>query len=60
MVQKKADIQSRPDGPDQTGESGGGSYPNPHEKKRKPSFKGGDSDRRYYGSERGHDENEGS
>lgn len=49
---QKPDVQSRPDGPEQTGESGGGPYPNPHSGKRKPHFKGGDSDHSYYGSGR--------
>jgi hypothetical protein len=34
----------------QTGESGGGAYPNPHSGKEKPgNFKGGQSDQAYYG-----------
>ena len=45
----KPQVSSRPDGPDQTGESGGGAYPNPHSGKEKPDFKGGQSDHSYYG-----------
>ena len=34
----------------QTGESGGGAYPNPHSGKEKSgNFKGGQSDQSYYG-----------
>jgi hypothetical protein len=40
---------SRPGGPEQTGESGGGPYPNPHSGQEKPDFKGGSSDHGYYG-----------
>jgi hypothetical protein len=40
---------SRPDGPDQRGESGGGAYPNPHTGKEDGDFKGGGSDHSYYG-----------
>ena len=41
---------SRPMSDDQTGESGGGPYPNPHTGKDKPDgFKGGQSDQAYYG-----------
>jgi hypothetical protein len=47
---KAAQPKSRPDGPAQTGESGGGPYPNPHSGKDKSgSFKGGQSDQAYYG-----------
>ena len=50
---RRSNVQSRPDGPDQTGESGGGPYPNPHSSgKRKPDFKGGDSDHSYYCGDR--------
>jgi hypothetical protein len=54
---QKSGVQSRPDGPEQTGESGGGPYPNPHGGKRKSHFKGGDSDQSYYGSSRTTDRN---
>ena len=40
---------SRPMDSDQKGESGGGSYPNPHSGKEDGDFQGGSSDRRYYG-----------
>ena len=46
---RKPDVSSRPDGPDQSGESGGGAYPNPHSGKDDPDFKGGQSDHSYYG-----------
>ncbi len=49
---------SRPDGENQSGESGGGPYPNPHSGKDNPDFKGGGSDHSYYGGGRDDEENE--
>lgn len=49
---------SRPDGARQSGESGGGPYPNPHSGKDDPDFKGGDSNRSYYGATQDDAENE--
>jgi hypothetical protein len=47
---KDAEPETRPDRPAQTGESGGGPYPNPHTGKKKAGgFKGGQSDQSYYG-----------
>lgn len=44
------ELASRRGGPEQTGESGGGPYPNPHSGKDKAgNFKGGQSDQAYYG-----------
>lgn len=43
--------ESRPTTNDQTGESGGGTYPNPNRGKEPDAsdFKGGQSDQAYYG-----------
>ena len=50
MADEKAPA-TRPDGPDQTGESGGGPYPNPHSGKESEGYKGGQSGGSgYYGS----------
>jgi hypothetical protein len=49
---------SRPDGAHQSGESGGGPYPNPHSGRENPDFKGGDSNRSYYGGTQDDAENE--
>jgi hypothetical protein len=47
---------SRPMSEDQAGESGGGTYPNPHSGKDKSgNFKGGQSDQSYYGHGRRQD-----
>ena len=48
-MEDKPQPASRPDGQQQSGESGGGSYPNPHTGKEDPDFKGGASDHSYYG-----------
>lgn len=50
MPQEK-EPASPPQASDQTGESGGGPYPNPHREKGADSgdFKGGQSDQAYYG-----------
>ncbi len=47
------ELASRRGGPEQTGESGGGPYPNPHsgkQGKKTGKFKGGQSDQAYYGA----------
>ena len=51
---ENGEIASRRGGAEQTGESGGGPYPNPHSgkgdgKKESGDFKGGQSDQAYYG-----------
>lgn len=45
------ELASRRGGQDQTGESGGGPYPNPHRGKEADAgdYKGGQSDQAYYG-----------
>ena len=50
---RNGELASRRGGAEQTGESGGGPYPNPHSGKDKDEsgdFKGGQSDQAYYGS----------
>ena len=42
--------ESRKDGPEGTGESGGGPYPNPHSGKDKGEFHGGQSVAGYHGT----------
>lgn len=43
-------MRTRPDGPGQHGESGGGAYPNPHSgKSDSDHFDGGQSDKAYHG-----------
>ena len=49
---------SRPDGAHQSGESGGGPYPNPHSGRENSDFKGGASNRSYYGGTQDDAENE--
>ena len=50
---ENGEIASRRGGAEQTGESGGGPYPNPHSGKqdrgKSGDFKGGQSDQSYYG-----------
>lgn len=47
---RHGELASRRGGEEQTGESGGGPYPNPHSGKDKgDKFKGGQSDQAYYG-----------
>ncbi len=54
------ELASRRGGAEQTGESGGGPYPNPHTGKqdrgKSGDFKGGQSDQTYYGPEQLGDE----
>jgi len=48
---ENGELASRRGGVEQTGESGGGPYPNPHRGKEPDAqdFKGGQSDQSYYG-----------
>jgi hypothetical protein len=49
---QNGEVASRRGGAEQTGESGGGPYPNPHSGKdegKHGNFKGGQSDQAYYG-----------
>ena len=49
----KGELASRRSKQEQSGESGGGAYPNPHsggDKKDGGNFKGGQSDQAYYGN----------
>ena len=49
---------SRPDDPDQRGESGGGAYPNPHTGKERGDFRGGGSHPFHEGGPSGDEDDE--
>jgi hypothetical protein len=46
---EKGELASRRDGVENSGESGGGSYPNPHSGKQGSGFGGGQSGKAYHG-----------